>query len=613
MPDSNNDDGLTFNYPTGNPEKTPFGLNVDDETLVSTINTWVAEAITWHDLMILQQNIAVKYYLGDQTDRDEIPTFNSDTVYNRIFEGTETIIPIVTGGAHAFIAIPGNENEVSIQKAQKLQKVLMRKYEDLEIQSKNENVTRDIILKRFGVMKWDWNVYTDDVDVRVIDPRLILIPKLRLDANSPLIPYVIEVQSYTRDEIKEEFPDVSPDDLVFGRYPEVPTVSNTDQRIMQNMAPTYQVLEVTTNEYKCWKQGGKILKKMKNPYFDWDGTEVTEKVTKQNGKVKKHTYRRYDNHLDYPQKNYVFFNPFTTGDAPVAETSMAEIVIPIQDDINTQKRQISNNLVKMGNGQVYLDSDTLPKELADQITNEPGLILEGKNLASENRIRREPGTPLPNAHFTNLQLSLIAFDNVFGVHGAVRGAGDSKTLGGQILNRQQDLSRIDALTRCINKGMARLADGLVQMMKMYYDTEHVFKILGANDAIEFIRFNKADIEDDVAVNVKSGVPPILDPVARYNQAIQLWQLGALDPETLFSRLEFPDPRLAAEKLAAWRTGQLLQKTEARIKEVQAGVAARGSAGGEKGGGDVETPANVIDRAQNELSGYGRAPLKNTPK
>lgn len=611
MADTYNDDGLTFNMQVGNPENTPFGLNVDDEKLVTTINTWLRESITYHDQMILWQNKAVRYYLGFQTDMDEIPAYNSATVYNRIFEATETIIPIVTGGAHQFIAIPGLENEVSIQRAQKLQKVLTAKYEDLELQQKNENIARDIILKRFGVMKWDWNVYTDDVDVKVVDPRLILIPKMRVDANDPLLPYVIEVQNYSRDEIESEFPDVDPEKLTFGRSPEVPSVANTNYSINENMAPTYQVLEVTTNEYKCWKQGDKILKKMKNPYFDWDGEDEEVTETKQNGKVKKRTYRRFYNHLDYPIKNYVFFNPFTTGDAPVAQTSLAEVGMPIQDDINTQKRQISNNLVKMGNGQVYLDSDAIPKELADQITNEPGLILEGKGLASENRIRREPGTQLPSAHFTNLQQSIIAFDNVFGVHGAVRGAGDSKTLGGQILNRQQDLSRIDQLTRCINRGMARLADGLVQMMKMYYTEEHVIKILGRDGSIEFIKFTQDDIDDGTVIQVKSGTPPVLDPIAKFNQAIQLWQLGALDPETLFERLEFADPQLAAQKLQAWKSGQLLETTNARIQETIAGAKAKAEAGGETER-DVETPNNVIDRAQEGLSNYGRAPLKNTP-
>lgn len=603
---------------SGNPEITPFTEKTNDETLITTINTWLKECVTWHDAMLLLQDRSVRYYLGDQTDLAEVPVYNSNSVYNRIFEGTETIVPIVTGAAHQFIAIPGNEDEISLKRAQKVQKVLSRKYEDLEIQQKLENVTRDMILKRFGVLKWFWNISTNDVDVKTIDPRLILIPKLRMDANDQALPYIMEIQEYTREEIKDYFPDVDEKDLVFGRRLDVNTSTAT---LNQYNAPVYQVIEVTTNEYKCWKQGGKILKKMRNPYFDWEGEDKTVKETKQNGKVVSTTFKVFHNHLDYPVKEYVFFNPFTTGNAPVAETSMAEISIPIQDDINTQKRQIINNLIKMGNGQVYIDADAVPKEISDNITSEPGLVIEGKNLASENRIRREPGVALPQAHFANLQESITAFDNVFGTHGAVRGAGSESTLGGQIINRQQDLSRIEQLTRVINRGVARLADGLIQMMKMYYDQDHLIKILGKDGAIEFIHFTQDDIDENLVINVKSGTPPSLDPVARFNQAVQLWQLGALDPETLFERLDFADPQETAQKLAAWKQGQLLLESQMRQQEAivgakaKASVAPAGDGKNQKGGGtgrNVETPNNVIDRAVKSITEGGKVPLKNTP-
>lgn len=607
-PNENDYEGGTKGYLDYN-VNAPFTDKTSDEDLIKTIDMWARESRTYHDLMLLYQNKMVRYYLGDQTDKGDIPPYNSDSVYNRIFEATETVVPIVTGGAHQFLAIPGEENELSLLRAKKTQKVLSKKYEDLEIQMKLEVVTRDIILKRFGVMKWDWNYITDDVDVKVVDPRLILIPKLRLDANDPSFPYVIELQEYTRDDLKDFFPGVDEKDLVFGRTIDFPT--QTPTLLNQAQAPVFQVFEVTTNEMKVWKQGQKILKKMPNPYFDFEGVDEKVKETKPNGKVKERTYKRYFNHLAYPTKNYVFFNPFTTGDSPVSDTSLAEIATPIQDDINTQKRQIINNLIKMGNGQVYIDADALPKELEDQITSEPGLVITGKNIVSENRIKREPGTPIPQAHFANLQESIIAFDNVFGTHGATRGSASGQTLGGQIMNRQQDLSRIEQLTRCLNRGVARLADGLVQMMKMYYDTEHVEKILGRDGSIEFVRMTREDIDDGTVINVKSGTPPTLDPIARYNQAIQLWQLGAIDPETLFERLEFADPQESAQKLWAWKNNQLVFESQLREKEAATGAQAKAQAAGEMKR-DVENPNNVMQRAEQSTAGGGAAPLTNTP-
>lgn len=613
----------------GNPQFVKFSPKAKDEDLIKTVNTWVRESVTWHDAMLQYQNRSVRYYLGDQTDRAEVPPYLSNTVYNRIFEATETVIPIITGTAHTFIAVPGQDDERSLSRAQKVSKVLQRKYEDLEMVKKLENISRDMILKRFGVAKWFWNVTTDDIDVKSIDPRLILIPKLRMDANDPDFPYVIEIQEYTREEIEEYFPGVDIKKLTFGRRTEIAT---NPTPMNQWNAPVYQILETTTSEYKTWTQMDTVLKKMPNPYWDFEGEEVEVKETKENGKVKARKYKQYYNHLAYPTKEYVFFNPFVTGDSPVAETCLAEITIPIQDEINVQKRQIINNLIRMGNGQVYIDQEAIPKELEDQITSEPGLIITGKNLVSENRIKREPGLPLPEAHFNNLIQSIQAFDNVFGTHGATRGAQQGGTLGGQILNKQQDLSRIEQLTRVLNRGVARIADGLVQMMRMYYDTDHLIKILGKDGAIEFVHFTQNDIDPNTVIKVKSGTPPVLDPIGKYNQAIQLWQLNGIDPESFFERLDFADPQDMAKKLAAWKQGQLLLESQIKRDEaatIAASTAAVSGAGGGGGkpaapvshpaapgntsGTSVESPINVIDRARAAISAHGKSPITNPPK
>lgn len=595
------DDDLYDDGTSGYTFDPKFSEGVSDEELIETINNWVTESRTYHDAMMLRQNEMVDYYRGNQTDLQDIPMYMSNSVYNRTYEAVETIVPIVTGSAHQFLCVPGEENERSLVKAKKTQKVLSRKYEMLEVQRHLENAVRDILLKRFGILKWFWDVTLDDINVTTVDPRLVLIPRLRMDAND--LPYVLELQEYTYEEIKQNFPDVDPDSLVRGRMEEVFNQTYFYTTADNNI---FQVIECWTPEYVVWKQQDRILKRMPNPYFDFEGIEEETEVTRPNGKVKKVTYRKFYNHLDRPTMPFVFLNPFVTGDSPVAEASLAEIAKPIQDDINVQKRGIINNLVKMGNGQVYVDSGAIPEERVDEITSEPGLVIQGDHLASENRIRRDPGVPLPTAHFSNLQDSIVAFDNIFGIHGALRGASSEKTLGGQILNRQQDLSRIDQLTRCINRGVSRLANGFVQMMKLFYSTDQVIKILGNDGSIEFITFTRNDIDDGTVIVVKSGVPVALDPTSKYQQAIQLWQLNALDPETLYERLDFADPQLAAKKLAAWKQGQLLFESAVRKDEIAAGAAIKGVGAPASGEGEqnrgTEQPADVIARARAAVGG-----------
>ena len=112
----------------------------------------------------------------------------------------------------------------------------------------------------------------------------------------------------------------------------------------------------------------------------------------------------------------------------------------------------------------------------------------------------------------------------------------------------------------------------------------------------------------------------MDKVSLRTEAVQLWQLGALDPVTLFERLEFPNPAKAAERLMAWKSGQLTQETQAKIAEIAAGAqyGAQAKAATEKvtpmgeTGKKVETPSNVMQRATAGLGGTA-ASLPQAPK
>ena len=584
-----------------------FTSTTNDEKIIEIFNQWFKDSQTYHDELLKGQKKAYQYYIGNQTDKEDVPAYLSDTVENRIFEAVETLVPIVTSNAHQFLVIPGSEDEDAKKRADILQKVLTRKYETLLIQDKLETITRQIVVRRFGVLKWCWNLEKDDVDVKEIDPRFILIPKLKTDPHD--LPYVIEVQSYTKDEIEFYFPKVNVDNLAIGKT----KVNPTDKKNYPN-DNEYQVFEVWTDTTVVWISNGYVLDKIINPYYDFDGQE-RKYYSESRQKFYKKT--KYYNHLDKPQKPFVFFATFNLDDAPLPSTSLTEIAMPIQDAINVQKRGIINNLKQMGNSRVLIDSEAMTQEEADNITNEPGLVIRGKGLSSENKVRFEPGTQIPGAHFSNLTHSETVFDNLMGVHGATRGAAGAKTLGQDILSRQQDYTRVDLLTRVLNRGVERLANGLVQLMKMYYTETHVVKIIGEDGAAEFIRLNQDSIDDQIEIIVKSGVNLPMDEVSLRTEAVQLWQLGAISPETLFSRLKFANPRSEAEKLLAWKQGQLDMETNASIKQAEAGasMATPAAETPETAGNGTATEGvlDVLARARKQLGGTTNTPAPGTPK
>jgi len=569
------------------PEK--FDAKATDKELEATFRKWFTESNTYHEEILKKQNISERYYNGEQTNLHDIPIYLSNTVENRIFEAVETLVPVATANAHQFQVMPADpEDEKSVKNAQANDKVLDSKYRTLNIQEKLEDITRDFLIKRFGVLKPFWNDETQDIDVEVKDPRLIMVPRKRVKPNG--LPYVIEIEGFSREEMTDFF-DIKDEDLTM-QQPSVETGIDKEHK------KGFQVFEVSTSLYKAWFHNNKVVRREINPYFDFEGEKV-----KIEGSRKKET--KFFNHFDLPKKNYIFFAGFNVSSDPLPDTSLVETVIPIADAINVQKRGIINNLKFMGNGQVYVDSDAMTEEEADNMTNEPGLILRGAGLASEQKIRREPGVPLPNAHFANLQHSELVFDNIMGVHSATRGAAQARTLGQDVLSRQQDFTRIDTITRVLNRGVDELANWFFQLMRMFYDETHIIKILGEERSVETIKFNRDQIEEGIELVVTSGTQLPMDEVALRTEAVQLWQFGAIDPTTLFERLKFPNPEKAAQRLQAWKSGQLTQETEAKIAQDQAKNKGKqtpqgGNQNNPKGRGG-ESITDVITRAREALA------------
>lgn len=577
-----------------------FSPDSEEREIIEIFTAWKNEATPYHEELLRFQKISEQYYRGNQTDRELVPEHQSKSVENRIFEAVETITPIATSTAHQFFVMPASQDGSSLRKADKLQKVLSRKYRTLETQRKLEEATRHLLLFRFGVLKYGWDFEKDDVSIEAKDPRLIYIPRMRLDPHE--LPYVMELAEFYKDELHEQFPKIKIGDLK-------PKAIEGQRK--EELKDVYEVWEVWTDKTVAWISSGKVLDVKKNPYYDFDGEEKTEITISKNLRPRKKKRTVFRNHFDQPEKPYVFFTSYRVSDGSIGDMSLAEVGIPIQDDINQQRRAIIQNLKMMGNSRVYVDSDAMSQEESENITNEAGLIIRGEGVASQNKVRAEPGTSLPTAHFSNLQYSEIAFDNIMGMHPAVRGAAAAKTLGQDIISRQQDVTRIDNITRVLNRGVDRLANGLVQLMKLFYDTTHVVKILGEEGATEFISLNRDDIEDHIEIEVRSGQTIQMDEISLQNQAVQLWQLQAIDPTTLFERLKFPNPEKAAERLLAWKQGQLTQETMSRIAEAQAGLQAKAGVSPEKGR-EVETPMSMLQRASAGLGGV--APIApGTPK
>ena len=517
-----------FDPPPKEAYKTPT-IDTPDEELISISKAWEIESSQYHDELERIWNINENYYKGNQTELDRIPSDMSNAVQNQIFMGVETIVPIVTANPPRFVVEPPDESDQAIEYARVTQDVLGIHYETRDVKSKGEMLMRHMIIYRYGCWKPFWNEAINNVDVKWVRPKRLYFPKV-----VTALPYVMEKLDITAEEFKETFGEDEFKEFLKNRGEEVIDINK--------VSGVYTIWEVWSPFLVFWKSGTNLIKKLENPYFDFENMDK--------------------NHFEYPRIPYILASAFRLGNEPIGETDLIQQTISIQDVINVVNRLIINNATKTGNGQVLVDSATMSEEEArNKITNSPGIIVFGSGVANQNLFRRDTPPPLPS-YIENLKvMAENAFDNIFGTHSTTRGErGQTEILGGRLLLKQADIGRIDLLVREYERCVSDLGNWWAQLMKLYYVGSREFRYYGET-GLKFVTLTPEMISKGVRIVVKSGTTLPTDEISKRQEAIELWSLQAIDPVTLFERLKFPNPQEAAQKLMAFKQGQLLMEQQ----------------------------------------------------
>ena len=125
--------------------------------------------------------------------------------------------------------------------------------------------------------------------------------------------------------------------------------------------------------------------------------------------------------------------------------------------------------------------------------------------------------------------------------------------------------------------------------------------------MEYVTFSGKDINRRLVVSVAPNSMKPKDEVTEMNQALALWEQKAMDPKTLLTILDFPDPQKTAEQVVLWTLDPMLY-AQVNFPEVFAKMQAKAAAAVVPPGGGVppedangnppppeglsETPANA---------------------
>ncbi len=506
-------DNQTIEVQADEQKKEQFNAKLTDAQLIEQIVSWERESEDFYSKLksVWKQND--EYYLGIQTDVNYIAGKESKAVENRIWMAVETMIPIATARLPDVVVKPGSDAEKEQMDAIALQDVLNYQFDRVHIQSHAERFLRNLLLKRYGVFKVCWDKEKDDVDVKVIDSRRIRIPKHGTSEED--LAFVIEDMELSYSSLVS----------YFGEEKAKEVLKNVPKEVEGKIRKaTFMIQEVWTNTYVVWRYNNVILDKKDNPYWEegnsfWEG----------------------------PKKPYVIKSLFETEESLLGSTDYVQQHISIQDNLNNRKRQVENISAKVGNPTLAIDSDVMSEEEVQQITNEPGAILYGKDAANEQKIRFHAPGQVPQYLFQSIDDERRAFDNIWGIHSTTRGEREGKeTLGGRQLLREADLGRIDLVARQLERALDRIAEHWTQLIKVYYTDDRVFTIVG-DEGVQFVKdFSGKTVGKGVKPAVKQGSTIKEDEYSLSQKAVILWQNKAIGIRTLYKMLRLPNMQQALQ-------------------------------------------------------------------
>lgn len=482
-----------------------------DDVLLTAIEKAIGDSKPLKQSFDARGRVNKTYWKKGTTKNDtNLHPKKSRTVVNRIFTDIETMIPIITSEMpEPMVVGRGMNNDVQF----KLQKGLDIAYEvTYKMQEKTQQLIRHWFLNMIGIMKYRWdNGFTCEL---VLARKVGFDPKATSFENCGYWWEDIEVELGI---LKTKFPKKKKD--IESAYPQGGEHS-----------------KVYYTEF--WGGGGEwyacvmkklLLSKKKNPNFD---------------------YKNSDNNIfKKPRFPYLIFNVLNLGDdaSLYDDVGLIEEAAPLQEDATQTKRQISD--LNEGQKRVWtVSAEAMSEEAAQKLVDKTGdFVVRYDRKAPANALTQVQSGKPDASLFDNLAHSLGEIDNTLGAHSTTRGErGQQETLGGRKLLIGSDYGRLDLIVRNLEQFVENWYNAYLHMIKVYADQPVV--LVGAEDEVEI---KPEEIPQNILVMVKKGSTLPIDRRTKREEAIQLSQMGSIDPGTLFDEMGYPNVQKRVTDLYKW--------------------------------------------------------------
>lgn len=555
-------------------------LKLDDEELLELRDNWEAQYAGYEAAISKRQRANKAYYLGRQAEGSAIAIGDTPLASNLLFEAEETFLPAALSKNPEPVVYSDNTPEGN-KLSDDVKTMLQYHADQLVLRRKLTHVTRQWSIYFLGVLKHGWNEDTKDITMNVRKIQDFIFDKDGcVDEYGDFDSYLGERITVTAEKLVALFPE----------HRAYITIM-----VDAKMGTDCTYTEWWTDEYCFVTFKDKVLDKHKNEFFKYD-----EKSTDEFGLPSTTTER---NHFSKPKKPYTFLAVFNLGEQPHDITGLIEQNIPNQNLVTKRTYQIDRNLSRSNNSAAFSENN-FNQETAKQAATafekgNPVLVPSGGPISEA--IVRFPAEGFPDAAYKELEMNKQTLRSIFGTEGiSSQPPNENTTARGMILNQQYDNTRIGG---GIGDALEQVADNVfnwwVQLYYVYYDEPHFAAIVGQNKAAEYVTLSAANLDRQIIVSVAPDSMKPKDELTRMNQAMQLYEAGVLDPKTLLTILNVPDPEGTAESTVLWLLDKNLYlqlnfpELSQKIAQMQAAQpqapAAGGGAPSPQGGGAPSAP------------------------
>lgn len=522
-----------------------FTLTLKDEDLLDLAKKWTSNYAGYEGKIKIRQEANKKYYLGQQKEGSQWATTEGQPIAaNLLFEAEETFLPAALSKNPEPVVWADNSKEGD-KLASDIKTMLQYHADTLVLRRKLTLMTRHWSIYFIGIIKHGWNKEIEEITSDVRDPRnFIFDPEGFVDMYGDYEGPLGERITVTASKLIDLFP----------KHKSYITIL-----VNGKLGTDVTYTQWWNDDYVFYTFKDKVLDKSKNPHFNYKSEQKSNSellgIDLDQG-IAQNQPEEVRNHFAKSKKPYTFLTVFSLGEQPHDITGLIEQNIPNQRRISRRTEQIDYNLSRSNNSTVFSENN-FTQETAKQASSgmakgHPILVPAGGPIG--DAIHQIPAQGIDNAYFTELENSKTDLRSIFGTEGITSDQKDNKeTARGMILKNQFDSSRIGG---GIGDALEQVADNIfnwwVQLYHVYYNDKHFASIMGQQRAVEYVELSNSDLIKSVIISVAPDSMKPHDEITEMNQAMSLYEAGALDPKTLLTRLNFPDPQGAAEQACLWK-------------------------------------------------------------